>query len=192
VNRPVPVAAAVSAAAVIAAALLAACGARSAAGPATGASSASGASRASGASPAAAAARLASSCDTGIYDESRHEFYAMASLIHGTGIAPGDHIAEAYKLTLTDTSAAVAEVAGFSVAFYSGSRKLTATSAALEVPAVLRAGQSRTLTAHPWGSSVAGHGASAGPFRAGEDGAVNTAATCKLVRLSYERGAADR
>jgi hypothetical protein len=136
----------------------------------------------SAAVPGAARAKLSGTCVTGVYDESRHQFYAMSDLIRGTGIASGDVIAEAYELTLKDTSPVTARVAGFSTAFYSRGREFLTGSQSLPVPAVLHPGQSRTLTEHPWGTSVAGHGASAGPFRAGQDGAVNTAATCRLIR----------
>ncbi len=126
---------------------------------------------------------LTGACVTGIYDETQNEFYAMSGLVHGTDIASGDAIAEAYELTLTDTSARSAvRVTGFSVAFYSGSRKLTSAAQALTVPTVLQRGQSQTLTEHPWGVSVADHGASVGPFASGHLGAVNTAATCRLIR----------
>jgi hypothetical protein len=166
---PAPIAVALITGALIAAALitpavLAACGVSSAAVPGT------------------VRAKVRGTCVTGVYDESRHEFYAMSGLVHGTGIASGDVIAEAYQLTLKDTSFGTARVAGFSTVFYSRGRKLLTGSQSLPAPAVLHPGQSRILTEHPWGTSIAGHGASAGPFRAGQDGAVNTAAACRLAR----------
>jgi hypothetical protein len=118
---------------------------------------------------------------TGVYDESRHVFYAMSGLGHGTRIASGDVIAEAYELTLKDTSAATVRVTGFTTEFYSAGRKLLAGPDSAPVSAVLHPGQSRTLTEHPWGSSVAGQGPAVGPFRAGQQGAVDTAATCRLA-----------
>ncbi len=134
-------------------------------------------------SAVSSAGGLTGACITGIYDETQNEFYAMSGLVHGTDIASGDDVAEAYQLTLTDTSArSTVRVTGFSVAFYSGTRKLTSADQTLSVPTVLQDGQSQTLTEHPWGVSVADHGASVGPFATGQLGAVNTAATCRLVR----------
>jgi hypothetical protein len=134
-------------------------------------------------SAVSSAGGLTGACITGIYDETQNEFYAMSGLVHGSDMAAGDDIAEAYQLTLTAASArSTVRVTGFSVAFYSGGRKLTSANQTLTVPTVLQRGQPQTLTEHPWGVSVADHGASAGPFATGRLGAVNTAVTCRLVR----------
>lgn len=39
-----------------------------------------------------------------------------------------------------------------------------------------------TFTEYPWGTTAEGRGPSVGPFARGKDGAVNTAATCRLLR----------
>ncbi len=180
-NR-LPVSAAIAAA--LAPALLAACDASpvhsAAAGDTSPAAPSTPASPS--AAPATVAGKLTATCIAGLYNETQNEFYTMSGLVHGTDIATGNVIAEAYQLTLTSRATATVKVAGFSVAFYAGSRKLASVEQALPVAVPLGAGQTEVLTEHPWATSVAGQGASVGPFAAGEQGAVNTAATCRLVR----------
>jgi hypothetical protein len=127
-------------------------------------------------------AKVTASCVTGIYDQTQNEFYTMAGLANGSDISTGDVLAEAYQLTLSDTSSAAAQVTGFTVAFYSAGRELTSNSETLAAPRTVGSGESVTWTEYPWGSSMSGHGASVGPFASGQDGAVNTGATCRLTQ----------
>jgi hypothetical protein len=134
-------------------------------------------------SPVSTLATLSSKCVAGIYDETASQFYSMADLDHGATTGSGDAIAEAYQLTLTDSSPSVtAEVTGFAAVFYSGGQELTSDSQSLTAPSFITPGQSLTWTEYPWGNSTAGQGASIGPFAAGHTGAVDTAATCQLVQ----------
>jgi hypothetical protein len=105
----------------------------------------------------------------------------MADLGRRATTGSGGEIAEAYQLTLTDSSSSVtAEVAGFAAVFYSGGQELTSDSQSFTAPSFITPGQSLTWTEYPWGNSTAGQGASVGPFAAGQGGAVDTAATCQL------------
>jgi hypothetical protein len=137
--------------------------------------------------PPSSLATVTGSCVTGTYDVTSGQFYPMSSLTQGaTGMTGGDTIAEAYQLTLTDTSAsATAAVTGFAVVFYSAGQELTSDSETLDTPTYITPGQSLTWTESPWGTETAGQQEpSLGPFAAGEMGAVNTAATCQLLQWS--------
>jgi hypothetical protein len=126
---------------------------------------------------------VTASCLLGIYDQSQNEFYALSGLAHGSDMTPGDPVAEAYQLTLAvGAKSKSATVTGFTVAVYV-SRKDAATMAE-QLPArrLIPAGQSMTFTEYPWGTSTEGHGPSVGPFAKGKDGALNMAATCRLLR----------
>ena len=137
--------------------------------------------------PASTTATVTGSCVTGILDVTSGQFYSMSSYVHGDGYpAAGDTIAEAYQLTLTDTSpSATAAVTGFAVVFYSAGQELTSDSENLGSPTYITTGQSLTWIESPWGSETAGQQEpSLGPFAAGVVGAVNTAATCQLLQWS--------
>ncbi len=128
---------------------------------------------------------ITATCVTGIYDKTQNEFNAISGLAAGSDIAPGDVVAEAYQLNLANTSPAVAaRVAGFQVAFYAGGRQLGSRTTELGRPVDIEAGKSESWTEYPWATSSSGHGPSIGPFADGKDGAVNPAATCRLVQLS--------
>jgi hypothetical protein len=126
-------------------------------------------------SPVSTQATVTSKCAAGIDDLSIGMFYSMASILQGSGPGSGDEIAEAYQLTLTDSSSsATAEVTGFAVVFYSQGQELTSDTENLASPTFITPGQSLTWTEYP-GSSV-------GPFAAGVTGAVDSAATCQLIQ----------
>jgi hypothetical protein len=122
-----------------------------------------------------------------VYDTSTSQFYSMADITHGSLIPSGDGNAEAYQLTLTDTSSsATAPVTGFAVVFYSQGQELTSDQQTLGSPTFITPGQSLVWTEQPWGQSVSGRGASIGPFAAGDTGAVDTAATCTLLQWYHQ------
>jgi hypothetical protein len=128
---------------------------------------------------------ITATCFAGIYDKTQNEFSAVGGLAAGSDVAPGDVVAEAYQLSLTDTSGSVpAKVAGFEVAFYAGGRRLGAQTTNLRRASDIAAGRSASWTEYPWATSVEGHGPSIGPFADGKNGGVNSLATCRLVRLA--------
>jgi hypothetical protein len=128
---------------------------------------------------------ITATCVTGVYDKTQNEFNAISGLAAGSDIAPGDVVAEAYQLNLTDTSPSVtARVSGFQVAFFAGRRQLGSRTTRLRRPSGIGAGKSLSWTEYPWATSSSGRSPSIGPFADGKDGAVNPAATCRLVRLS--------
>jgi hypothetical protein len=133
---------------------------------------------------------ITATCFAGIYDKTQNEFSAVGGLAAGSDIAPGDVVAEAFQLSLTDTSrSAPAKVAGFEVAFYADGRRLGSATTNLQRASDIAAGRSMSWTEYPWATSIEGHGPSIGPFAkggAGEeaDGGVNPLATCRLVRLA--------
>jgi hypothetical protein len=128
---------------------------------------------------------ITATCITGVYDKTQNEFNAISGLAAGSDIAPGDVVAEAYQLNLADTSSSVtAKVSGFQVAFYADGRRLGSSTTRLARPSDIAAGKSASWTEYPWATSSSGHGPSIGPFADGNDGGVNPAATCRLVRLS--------
>lgn len=133
--------------------------------------------------PVSTQATVSAGCVPGVYDITAGHFYSMTDLTSGMTTRSGDHMAEAYQLTLTDTSpSATAGVTGFAVVFYSGSgQELTSDQQTIGAT-FITPGQSLTWTEYPWGTSSAGQGASVGPFAAGETGAVDSAATCQLVQ----------
>lgn len=128
---------------------------------------------------------ISATCVAGVYDKTQNEFSALSGLAAGSDIAPGDVVAEAYQLSLSDTSPSVtATVAGFQVAFYAGGRRLGSQTAKLSSPSHIPAGKSVSWTEYPWATSSWGNGPSIGPFAEGTEGDVDSAATCRLVRLS--------
>jgi hypothetical protein len=128
---------------------------------------------------------ISATCVAGVYDKTQNEFNALSGLVAGSDIAPGDVVAEAYQLSLADTSpSGAAKVAGFEVAFYAGGRRLGTQTTKLSPPSDIGAGKSVSWTEYPWATSSWGHGPSVGPFAEGNEGDVNSAATCRLVRLS--------
>jgi hypothetical protein len=128
---------------------------------------------------------ISATCIAGVYDKTQNEFNALSGLAAGSDIAPGDVVAEAYQLSLSDTSSSVtATVAGFQVAFYADGRRLGSQTAKLRSPARIGAGKSVSWTEYPWATSSWGNGPSVGPFAEGKEGDVDSAATCRLVRLS--------
>ncbi len=133
--------------------------------------------------PVSTAATVTGKCVTGIEDTTTTEFYSMADILHGdmTALGPGDQLAEAYQLSLTNTSSVTAEVIGFSVAFYSEGQELTSDSEPFGSPTFITAGQTLTWTEDPWGDYSNGQ-ASVGPYAAGETGGINSVATCQLVQ----------
>jgi hypothetical protein len=134
-------------------------------------------------SPRYGSAAVAASCVLGVYDESQNEFYALSGLAHGSDMATGDPVAEAYQLTMANgTGSKTATVNGFTVAVYASGKRLATTSEHLSASRLIPAGQSMTFTEYPWGTSADGRGPSVGPFARGSNGAVNTAATCRLLR----------
>jgi hypothetical protein len=172
---------------------LAACsGGHAAAGPAARTSSRPAAS--TGSRPAAqetpgvsvrALGAIDGTCFTGVYDTTQNEFNSLAGLAQGSDISPGDTIAEAYQVQLANPSRSVAQkVTGFTVEFYAARRQLGSNSQRLAVPADIAPGASMVWTEQPWGTSVADHGPSIGPFATGNGGALDPAATCNLVSWS--------
>jgi hypothetical protein len=136
-----------------------------------------------GPSPVSATATVTGTCAAGVDDLSNSTFYPMTAILGGSGPAQGDEVAEAYQLTLTDTSStATAQVTGFAVVFYDEGQELTSDSESLDSPTFITPGQALTWTEYPWGTSTQGDGASVGPFAAGIVGAVDSAATCKLLQ----------
>jgi hypothetical protein len=134
-------------------------------------------------SPVSTQATVTGKCAAGIDDLGTGMFYSMASILQGSGPGSGDEIAEAYQLTLTDNStSATAEVTGFAVVFYSQGQELTSDTQNLSSPTFITPGQSLTWTEYPWGTSTSGQGASVGPFAAGVEGAVDSAATCQFLQ----------
>jgi hypothetical protein len=134
-------------------------------------------------SPVSTQATVSGSCVTGVYDITAGQFYSMTDLSSGSTTGSGDEIAEAYQVTLTDTSpSATAAVTGFAVVFYSGGQELTSDQQTLGSATFITPAQSLTWTEHPWGTSVSGQGPSVGPFAAGGQGAVDSAATCELLQ----------
>jgi hypothetical protein len=134
-------------------------------------------------SPSYGSAAVTASCVLGIYDESQNEFYALSGLAHGSDMATGDPVAEAYQLTMANgTRSKTATVNGFTVAVYASGQRLATTSEHLPARRLIPAGQSMTFTEYPWGTSADGRGPSVGPFAKGSNGAVNMAATCRLLR----------
>jgi hypothetical protein len=128
---------------------------------------------------------ISAACIAGVYDKTQNEFNALSGLAAGSDIAPGDVVAEAYQLSLSDTSPSVmATVAGFQVAFYADGRQLGSQTAKLSSPSHIGAGKSLSWTEYPWATSSWGNGPSIGPFAEGREGDVDSAATCRLVRLS--------
>jgi hypothetical protein len=128
---------------------------------------------------------ITATCFAGIYDKTQNEFSAVGGLAAGSDLAPGDVVAEAYQLSLTDTSRTVAaKVAGFEVAFYADGRRLGSQTTNLHRASDIAAGRSVSWTEYPWATSIEGHGPSIGPFAFGKNGGVNSLATCRLVRLS--------
>jgi hypothetical protein len=94
------------------------------------------------------------------------------------GMSPGDTVAEAYQMTLSNDSSTAAEITGFSAVFYdsSGSETTSDTQTFLN-PAFLEPNQSLMWREEPWGGYTLGQAAT-GPFTAGNEGAVDSAATC--------------
>jgi hypothetical protein len=128
---------------------------------------------------------ISATCLPGVYDKTQNEFSTLGGLVAGSDIAPGDVVAEAYQLSLVDTSPSVpAKVAGFEVEFYAGARRLGSQTTKLGSPSRIGAGKSVSWTEYPWATSSWGQGRSIGPFAEGNEGDVDSAATCRLVRLS--------
>jgi hypothetical protein len=136
------------------------------------------------ASPGAAAASISGKCVAGVLNVTLHRFTSMASLRMGAGGGSAtDLLAEAYQLTLTNTStSATAAVTGFAVVFRNYAGHQTRSNDQTFGPAVITPGKSRTWTEDPWGTYAAG-AASVGPFAAGGTGAVDSGATCLLLRV---------
>jgi hypothetical protein len=128
---------------------------------------------------------ITATCVAGIYDKTQNEFAMVGGLAPGSDLAPGDVVAEAYQVSLTNTSRSVsAKVAGFEVEFYAAGRRLGSQTANLHQSSDIAAGRSASWTEYPWATSIEGHGPSIGPFAYGKNGGVNSLATCRLVRLS--------
>ena len=101
-------------------------------------------------------------------------------------MSTGDPVAEAYQLTMAvGTRSTTATVTGFTVAVYISGKNLATVADCQPIsfrPDGSSPGQSMTFTEYPWGTTAEGRGPSVGPFARGKDGAVNTAATCRLLR----------
>ena len=129
-------------------------------------------------------ASLTGGCVLGIYDRNQNEFYQLLGLAHGSDMATGDAISEAYQLTLADSPAsAAATITGFRIAVYLDGKKLATTSEHLSPRKVIPPGQVATFTEDPWGTSRARQGLAVGPFAARGNPPANLAATCRLLRL---------
>lgn len=146
-----------------------------------------GSTQADGPSPSSTrygTARLTGGCLLGIYDQGQNEFYQLIGLAHGSDIATGDTIAEAYQVTLADSpSAGAATVSGFTIAVYLDGKKLATTSEQLRAGKLIPPGQVATFTEYPWGTSSARQGLAVGPFAARGDPPANLAATCRLLHI---------
>jgi hypothetical protein len=131
------------------------------------------------ASPVSTTATVTGKCVTGTEDVTENQFWPM----NATGMQFGqdDQLAEAYQVTLTNTSEVTAEVTGFAVVFYSQGQELTSDNEPFTQPTFLTPGQSLAWTETPWGDYSNGS-ASVGPFASGQTGAVNSVATCSMVQ----------
>jgi hypothetical protein len=136
------------------------------------------------ASPVSAAATISGRCVAGVLDVTLNRFTSMASLRKGAGGgSASDQLAEAYRVTLTNTStSATAAVTGFAVVFHNYAGQQTGSNGQTFRAAFIPPGRSVTWTEDPWGRYAAA-AASAGPFAAGGTGAVDSGATCRILRV---------
>lgn len=137
-------------------------------------------------SPVPTQAIIKGLCMPGLLDESTNTFVVMSG-VSGDGFSDGDTVAEAYRMTLTNTGSTAAEVTGFSAVFYTGGNtETTSDTETFNSPTFLEPDQSLTWTETPWGSyTVANESPATGPFTSGEAGAVDISATCQLVQWTH-------
>lgn len=146
---------------------------------------AAAASSAPAPSPVSTQAAVTGKCVTGLYDETEQVFDPLSAL-HAGSIGPNDLVAEAYQLTLTNTSSVAAEVTGFSVVLYDGSGdELTSDTQTLNSPAFIEPGQSLTWTPTPWGSYDPRENTPQGPYSEGRMGGIDIADTCQLAQWTH-------
>jgi hypothetical protein len=141
-------------------------------------------------SPVSAEATLTGTCTTGLLDETTNTFVTMSDLGGNSGISQGDELAEAYQVTLTNNGSTTAEVGGFSVIFYSAGYGNATTETGSNSENVnqtfIAPGQALTWTETPWGSYAYEYGTpSVGPYAGGQEGGVDSSATCQLVQWTH-------
>jgi hypothetical protein len=126
-------------------------------------------------------ATVAGKCVTGYEDVTAGWFDTLVDTAPPTS-NPSELFAEAYQLTLTDTSSVTAEVTGFSVVFTSAvNGEEGSNTQTLSQPSFITPGSSLTWTESPWGTYSEGQ-ASLGPYAAGVAGAFDSSSTCQLVQ----------
>ena len=134
-------------------------------------------------SPVSTQATVRGLCMPGLDDETTDTFEVLTG---GINSSPGDTLAEAYQMTLTNTGSTAAEVNGFSAVFYDSSGdETTSDTQSFVNPTFLEPGQSLTWREAPWGTYTSGGGSAAGPYTAGTDGGVDSEATCQLVQWTH-------
>lgn len=127
-------------------------------------------------SPVSTAANLSGTCVPGVEDATINSFYSLSSIGSGAVIPAGDTTYGAYQVTLENRSSVTAEVTGLAVVFYDSSGNETGSDKQGGFDSFITPGQSLTWTEIPWTSVTNA------PFAAGQDGAVDTQATCQLVQ----------
>jgi hypothetical protein len=123
--------------------------------------------------PVSTAATLADRCVPGfvMLDPQTGQAVSFVPFTDLSALRPGPDVHGGYRLTLTGASPQIAEVDGFSVAFYAnGSEVGSATEGPFTSPRFITHGQSLSWTETTDAMNV------------GTDGAVGTADTCGLVQ----------
>jgi hypothetical protein len=132
------------------------------------------------AAPVATKPVLTGTCTAGILDPNTGFFYPVNYAVKGDNGPPGadaDSLEAAYQVTAKDDGSATADVTGFAVVFYTyGNTETGSEQANVDNGGYITAGQSLTFTETPWPSIEQA------PFAAGDVGAVDTTATCKVVQ----------
>jgi hypothetical protein len=105
---------------------------------------------------------------TGFYDTSSGAFKSFSS---GAPYLTAASVTGGYELTLTNSSSVTAEVGGFAVVFYDGGSEL-GSDTQNGFDSFITQGQSLTWTEQTSAMNV------------GDAGAVDTVATCQLVKWS--------
>lgn len=154
--------------------------------------------------PVSTAATVTGTCTPGLVDTSQRSAFTSVSVTSGVPWQDGDEIHPGYQVTLTNTGNTTADVGGIAVIFYSqgtetGSDQENATG-------LIAPGQSLTWTETPYGWGEAEYSAGEGqedgsagpengaaglegvsfsaPFTDGDQGAVDSSATCQLASWS--------